>query len=560
MPDRNTELHFGNIPVVDIQRSKFKINNDHKLTMNTGDLIPIYQSEILPGDTVKMKLSSLIRMTTPIDPVMDNAYCDFYWFFVPNRLTWDHWEEFMGENKTSYWAQPEEYQIPWVNVGEETAWRKGDVADYMGMPIGVHNIGMSALYFRAYALIYREWFRSENLQEPPAVSTDVSTDVSITNVSTQLDDSIVGAELGGKPLKVTKYADYFTTALPSPQKGEDVYLPLGNTAPIVTGEVNEDLKVPAEPMRLVNANSGIANWETLRVVQTYGIGGGEGNEGITTIGTSTSSVGPSANVMPGNLYADLSVAEAATVNQLRQAFAVQRLLEKDARGGTRYRELIKSHFLVTTADARMQVPEYLGGKRVPINMTQVIQNSATDAVSPQGNTAAYSLTIDSDDHFTHSFTEHGILMCVAAIRTDHTYQQGINRQLTRRNRLDYYFPTLANIGEQYIKNKEIYAQGTDADDEAFGYQEAWAEYRYIPSRISGELRSTYETPLDSWHYGDYYTEQPVLGSEWIQETDVNVARTLAIQSQDQFIADFYFEGIYTRPMPVYSVPGLIDHH
>ena len=193
-------------------------------------------------------------------------------------------------------------------------------------------------------------------------------------------------------------------------------------------------------------------------------------------------------------------------------------------------------------------------------MTQVIQNSATDQVSPQGNTAAYSLTIDSDDHFTHSFTEHGILMCVACIRTDHTYQQGINRQLTRRNRLDYYFPTLANIGEQYIKNKEIYAQGTSDDEDAFGYQEAWAEYRYMPSRISGELRSTYETPLDSWHYGDMYTEQPILSNEWIQETDANVARTLAIQTQDQFIADFYFQGVYTRPMPVYSVPGLIDHH
>lgn len=551
MPDRNTELHFGNIPVVDIQRSKFKINNDHKTTLNTGDLVPIYQSEILPGDTVKMKLSSLIRMTTPIDPVMDNAFIDFYWFFVPNRLTWDHWEEFMGENKTSYWAQQEQYQIPWVNVGAETAWRKGDIADYMGMPIGVNNIGMSALYFRAYALIYREWFRSENLQEPPAISTDVSTDVTITDTATQLDDSIVGAELGGKPLKVTKYADYFTTALPSPQKGEDVYLPLGNTAPIITGDINTDLTYPAEFMTWANATDGTTAVSGNLRTSSLGV----------TYTDSANYVSPTiADVVPNNLYADLSLAESATVNQLRQAFAVQRLLEKDARGGTRYRELIKSHFLVTTADARMQVPEYLGGKRVPINMTQVIQNSATDAVSPQGNTAAYSLTIDSDDHFTHSFTEHGILMCVAAIRTDHTYQQGINRQLTRRNRLDYYFPTLANIGEQYIKNKEIYAQGTEDDEDAFGYQEAWAEYRYIPSRISGELRSTYATPLDSWHYGDYYEEQPILGSEWIQETDANVARTLAIQSQDQFIADFYFEGIYTRPMPVYSVPGLIDHH
>lgn len=256
MPDRNTELHFGNIPVVDIQRSKFKINNDHKTTMNTGDLIPIYQSEILPGDTIKMKLSSLVRMTTPIDPVMDNAYMDFYWFFVPNRLTWDHWEEFMGENKTSYWAQQEQYTIPWVNVGAETAWRKGDIADYMGMPIGVHNIGMSALYFRAYALIWREWFRSENLQEPPAVSTDVSTDVTITDTTTQLDDSIIGAELGGKPLKVCKYADYFTTALPSPQKGEDVYLPLGNTAPVVTSDITYPAKVSGNELMWAKSTNG----------------------------------------------------------------------------------------------------------------------------------------------------------------------------------------------------------------------------------------------------------------------------------------------------------------
>lgn len=553
MPDRNTELHFGNIPVVNIQRSKFKINNDHKTTINTGDLVPIYNAEVLPGDTIKMKLSSLIRMTTPIDPVMDNAFIDFYWFFVPNRLTWDHWEEFMGENKTDYWTQQEEYTIPWVNVGESTSWRKGDIADYMGMPIGVHNIGMSALYFRAYALIYREWFRSENLQEPPAISTGTSTDTTITNETSQLDDPIVGAELGGIPLKVTKYADYFTTALPSPQKGEDVYLPLGNTAPVITGEINENLPTPGNSLEWTLATTN-EQPEQMGVFRT----GLTGQHTYTDKYTSTTDT--IGQMMPANLYADLSLAESATVNQLRQAFAIQKLLEKDARGGTRYRELIKSHFLVTTADARMQVPEYLGGKRVPINITQVIQNSATDATSPQGNTAAYSLTIDSDDHFTHSFTEHGILMCVAAIRTDHTYQQGINRQLTRRNRLDYYFPTLANIGEQYIKNKEIYAQGTDADEEAFGYQEAWAEYRYMPSRISGELRSTYTTPLDSWHYGDYYKEQPILNNEWIEETRDNVDRTLAIQSQDQFIADFYFEGVYTRPMPVYSVPGLIDHH
>ena len=289
------------------------------------------------------------------------------------------------------------------------------------------------------------------------------------------------------------------------------------------------------------------------------IGTGNFNMGISSESTTllSGSVGsPTYGITPDNLWADLSQASAATINELRQAFSIQRLFERDALGGTRYTEMIKAHFGVTSSDARLQRPEYLGGKRTPINISQVIQQSATDSTSPQGNTAAYSLTIDNHDDFTKSFEEHGIILGLAVVRTDHTYQQGIDRKFSRKNRTDFYFPELSNIGEQYIKNKEIFAQGNSEDDEAFGYQEAWAEYRYSNNKVTGELNSDYRTPLDSWHYADDYSRLPTLSQAWEVETDKNVARTLAIQDQDQWIADFYFDQTWIRPMPIYSIPSL----
>lgn len=557
MPDRNTEMHFSKIPALDIQRSKFKENSTHTFSMNAGDLIPFYANEVLPGDTYEMAQSSIIRMLTPICPVMDNAYADVYYFFVPRRIVWDHWEEFMGENKTTYWENPVVYNIPHIKTGAATYWRKGDIANYLtGARIGlVSHPGIDACYFRAYAKIWNEWFRNQNVEEPAAVSTSTSTDTTITNMTTELDDPIVGAELGGVPLKVSKFADYFTSCLPDSQKGDDVYLPLGNTAPVITGDKNTKIEYPAEPLYWAKRSDGTVTWANTLNMATQGTNSDAG----ATVNQETTGTGTPTTIIPTNLWADLSQAQAATVNQLRQAFAIQRLLERDARGGTRYRELIHSHFSVLTDDARMQVPEYLGGKRIPINMTEVIQTSES-GTTPQGNTGAMSKTIDSDYMFKKSFTEHGMIIGVMCIRTDHTYAQGINRMFTRKDRLDFYWPTLANLGETYVKNKEIFATGTSTDEEAFGYQERWAEYRYMPNRVSGEFSPDYATPLDTWTYVDEYSTTPTLSAEWMHETRNNIDRTLAIQNQDQFTCNIYFKATLTRPLPMYSIPGLIDHH
>lgn len=533
---RNEELHFGFNPTgLDIPRSKFKRPYDHKLTMNTGELVPIYVDEYLPGDTAKIDLASLIRMTTPIYPVMDNAYLDVYFFSVPNRLVWEHFKEFMGENTTSYWTPDVDYTMPQVTA-PTGGWEKGTIADYMGLPIGVDNISVSALPFRAYALIYNEWFRSENLIEPCDINRGDSTTAGSNGT-----DSVTDVQKGGMPAKVGRLADYFSSALPSPQKGPDVYIPLGSTAPLkLTSTQNPP---PGGTAGTKDINKEVGIW-TAQDPSLYNESNGLwfGSDGAY------------------KLSADLSNAGAATINQLRQAFAIQRMYERDARGGSRYTELIRSHFNVLSPDARQQRPEYLGGKRIPINITEVAQTSSTDSVSPQGNVSANSKTIDNDGMFVKSFTEHGFIIGLACIRTTRTYQQGIERFWSRKVRENFYFPSLANLGEQQIKNKELYAQGTAEDEEVFGYQEAWAEYRYKPSNISGELRSNYALPLDSWHYADNYNSLPVLGKTWFEEGKERVARTLALESQDQFIADFYFNTTWTRPMPIYSVPGLIDHH
>lgn len=527
--NRNTETHFGNIPTKDIRRSKLKMPFRHLTSFNTGDIIPIFHKEVLPGDTFKLNESMLVRMTTPIAPVMDNAWIDTYYFFVPRRLVWEHWREFMGENNTDAWTQETEYTIP-KTTAPEGGWEKGSIASYMGARMYTNNVWIDSCYLRAYALIYNEWFRNENLSEPAEVTISDSN----SNGSNGT-DYVVDSQLGGMPCKAVKYSDYFSRALPSPQKGEDVLLPLGTEAPIRTSIENI---VPA------NADTAAAG---LKVGETGGT-----LRYITTEGSWSSFTANKST----KLVTDLTEASAATINQLRQAFAVQRMAELDARGGTRYIEMIASHFGVHSPDARLQRPEYLGGKRVPINIADVTQTSSTDATTPQGNVAGVSKTIDSHETFTYSATEHGIILGLAVIRTEHTYQQGIDRSLTRQKKLDFYFPVLANLGEQYIKNREIYAQGTDEDEEAFGYQEAWADYRYSNNYITGELNSDYATPLDIWHYGDDYSQLPTLSHDWIVETDENVKRTLAIQDQDQWIADFYFDLTAVRPMPVYSVPSL----
>lgn len=554
--NRNTESHFSVNPVnLDIQRSKFVRPSTHKTTFNAGDLIPIYVDEVLPGDTFKMKMSSIVRMSTPIYPVMDNAYMDVYYFFVPNRLVWEHWKEFFGENNTTHWEQPVEYEVPQITA-PQGGWAKGTIADYMGIPTKINNLSVQALPFRAYCKIWNDWFRDQNLKDPAMISLDETTTQGANN-----GDYVTNAEKGALPLKVAKAHDYFTSALPEPQKGPEVNIQgVAGFVPVVTraetvNSTTEPMKIFATPNTSGNTNSNMV----LTFHNNANANEAKKISGIQSQGTNTVSA-----IQPANLWADLSIGgTATTINALRQAFAIQRLYEKNARGGTRYTEIIKAHFGVTSPDARQQRSEYLGGTRIPINMDQVVQTSNSgEGITPQGNTAAYSLTAFSEGLFTKSFTEHGYIIGLAAIRTVHTYQQGIERMWSRKKMLDYYFPTLANLGEQAILNKEIYAQGTTADNEAFGYQEAWAEYRYKPSRVSGAMRSNYQASLDAWHYADEYNQQPILSSAWIDETTANIDRTLAVQSsvEDQFIADFYFECEAVRPMPLYSIPGLIDHH
>lgn len=550
--NRNTESHFSVNPInLDIQRSKFVRPSTHKTTFNAGNLIPIYVDEVLPGDTFKMKMSSVIRMSTPIYPVMDNANLDIYFFFVPNRLVWDHWKEFFGENNNTHWEQPVEYEVPQITAPAE-GWAKGTIADYMGIPTKIENISVQALPFRAYCKIWNDWFRDQNLKDPAMISMDETT-----TAGANTGDYVTNAEKGALPLKVAKYHDYFTAALPEPQKGPEVTIGgVATNYKVITGENHEG---GTTPLMLKGINTALAN-----VLYQMWIAPGTTAERTVYANTTSGSWTDAApKLTPTNLWVDTSSGTATSINALRQAFAIQRLYEKNARGGTRYIEIIKAHFGVQSPDARQQRSEYLGGTRVPINMDQVVQTSNSgNGITPQGNTAAYSLTAFKESMFTKSFTEHGYIIGLCAIRTEHTYQQGIERFWSRKKMLDYYFPTLANLGEQAILNKEIYAQGSAADNEAFGYQEAWAEYRYKPSRVSGAMRSNYQTTLDAWHYADKYASQPILSSEWIDETSANIDRTLAVQSatEDQFIADFYFACEATRPMPLYSIPGLIDHH
>nr|WNN13154.1 MAG: major capsid protein [Microviridae sp.] len=554
--NRNTESHFSVNPInLDIQRSKFVRPSTHKTTFNAGNLIPIYVDEVLPGDTFKMKMSSVIRMSTPIYPVMDNANLDVYFFFVPNRLVWDHWKEFFGENNTTHWEQPVEYEVPQITA-PTGGWAKGTIADYMGIPTKIENISVQALPFRAYCKIWNDWFRDQNLKDPAMISMDETT-----TAGANTGDYVTNAEKGALPLKVAKYHDYFTAALPEPQKGPEVTIGgIGGYVPVITREeqttrTNNSLKWHIEA-------PGTSAGDVIYQADKFSTGTSFDSPG-TSFAVTGGTVRTGGKFIPTNLWADTSGTTATSINALRQAFAIQRLYEKNARGGTRYIEIIKAHFGVQSPDARQQRSEYLGGTRVPINMDQVVQTSNSgDGITPQGNTAAYSLTAFNESMFTKSFTEHGYIIGLACIRTEHTYQQGIERFWSRKKMLDYYFPTLANLGEQAILNKEIYAQGNAKDDEAFGYQEAWAEYRYKPSRVSGAMRSNYQTTLDAWHYADKYSQQPILSSEWIDETSANIDRTLAVQSttEDQFIADFYFACEATRPMPLYSIPGLIDHH
>ena len=561
--NRNKDAGFNQVPRLDITRSRFKRRQDVKLTMNAGKLIPFYVDEVLPGDTFEIDQAAIIRMTTPIFPVMDNCYMDIYYFFTPNRILWKNWKRFMGENDTGPWAQTQEYTIPQIRVYADSrndVPLEGSLMDYMGIPTKVckknnknTEFEVNALPFRAYAMIWQEWFRDQNLDNP-AINSDGDETVSYADVNddTKIDDMLKEAYRGGRPLPVNKFHDYFTSALPSPQKaGEPVTIPL-------TG--NASIKPYESDLKTLSQDDIFFRQYTSSSSNPYPKSGLQYEQNIGTYKI-TGPVQPTGNDLTSHyLMADLSTVNATTINQLRQAFQVQKYYEELARGGSRYREMIYSLFHTKISDKTVQIPEYLGGTRITINMSQVIQTSGTTTESPQGNTAAVSVTPYNGHMFTKSFEEHGYVIGVCCIRHDHTYQQGLERMWSRKTNLDFYYPVFANLGEQAILKKEIYLTGTETDEQAFGYQEAWAEYRMKPNRICGKFRSNATGTLDSWHYGDNYTKLPSLSQAWMKEGDSEIQRTLAVDNEPQFIMDTIIDNTSVRPMPMYSIPGLVNHH
>ncbi len=555
--NRNVESHFALNPTrIDLSRSTFDRSASVKTSFNAGDIVPFFLEEVLPGDTFNVKSSKVVRMQTLLTPMMDNVYLDTYYFFVPNRLVWKHWKEFNGENTESAWITETKYEVPQITAPAGTGWAVGTIADYFGIPTGVPGLSVSALPFRAYALVMNEWFRDQNLSDPLVVPDDDAT-VAGVNTGTFVSD----VAKGGKPYIAAKYHDYFTSCLPSPQKGPDVTIPVasGGNLPVVPLDALTDKSLATTPFKWSSRGSDsilIPSRSTLIGIT---------DSGSTGTSASNNYQLPGGDIYPRNLWAvSTGEAQSATINQLRLAFQIQKLYERDARGGSRYIEILKSHFGVTSPDARLQRPEYLGGNRVPININQVIQQSGTGSGSstPQGTVVGMSQTTDSHADFIKSFTEHGFIIGVMVARYDHTYQQGLDRLWSRKDRFDYYWPVFANIGEQAVKNKEIYAQGNAEDDQVFGYQEAWADYRYKPNRVTGEMRSAYAQSLDVWHLADDYSSRPSLSDSWIREDKTNIDRVLAVTSanSNQFFADIYVQNRATRPMPMYSVPGLIDHH
>lgn len=557
MAGRNDEIHFSGIPSIDIERSKFRRPFTHKTTFNMGKLIPFYvDSDILPGDTHKFTTSMVVRLLDPAVPIMDNLYLDTYYFFIPSRLCWTNFKKHMGENTSGAWAQAVETERPHLIV-PETGYDKNAVATYMGIPQGTAVAGCTfdREAITAYCLTWNEWFRDQNVVAP----------LSLNLADGDTTGSNSDARLGGTVLPVYKFHDWATSSLPQPQKGNSINMPLGISAPVIgTGKA----------LGFSDADNMPGN------INLFSNGGGSGYKNVNSayfanqtaaadLGNIGQGVAPAASQVLGlnqdaersGVIADLTNATAATVNALRLAFATQRILEKDARGGTRFREVIKNHFKTTIADARSQIPEYLGGAtRIPINIQQVTQTSSNVEGSPIGQPGATSLTTNTDESVTYSAQEWGTIIGLLCIRQDHTYQQGINRMWKKRRRLDQYWTALAHLGEGPVYASELYATANGGnDDVVFGYQEAWYWYRYLPAYVSGELSSLYAQSLDVWHLGDEYSDTPVLSDEFLRETDQYLYRSLISSENHQFIADIFVENIAVRPMPIYSVPGLIDH-
>lgn len=547
--NRNNERRFNSVPQTHVSRTRFKRDQNILTTFDAGKLIPFYVDEVLPGDTFSVDTAAIIRMTTPKYPVMDDAYIDFYYFFCPNRILWDHFKNFMGEVEDTTWMPAKTYQVPKIRIGNGTTEssrlgpKEGSILDYMGVPTNVvteqnaatAQFEVNALPIRAYVKIWNEFFRDQNVSNAANFRTDDNTQI-YADAETEDENGVLqNALYGARCLPVSRFHDYFSSCLPYPQRGPEVSIALTGNAPVTTfttKNLTEELH--------------------------HDYGTNFDATSVPTPGENIPSMAFNDGTKNGYLGANLSNIEAATINQLRQAFAVQHYYEALARGGSRYREQVRAVFGVTISDKTVQIPEYLGGGRYHVNINQIVQTSGQQTANdtPIGETGAMSVTPVSESSFTKSFEEHGFVIGVMCVRHDHSYQQGLERFWSRSDRLDYYYPQFANLGEQPIKKKEIMLTATSTDEETFGYQEAWADYRMKPNRVSGKMRSNATGTLDFWHYADNYSTVPTLSAEWMNEGKTEIARTLIVQDEPQFFGAIRVMNKTTRCMPLYSVPGL----
>lgn len=568
--NRNNERHFNNVPQTHVSRTRFNRDQNILTTFDAGELIPFYVDEVLPGDTFSVDTAAIIRMTTPKYPVFDDAFIDFYYFFCPNRILWSNFKHFMGEADEIPWMPTKTYRVPKIIVeGDSTDKNKkgpkeGSILDYMGVPTKINGrIEINALPIRAYVKIWNEYFRDQNLDNPAAYFTD-DDDTTYYDAGEEEQELLKNARLGGRCLPVNKFHDYFSSCLPFAQRGPEVTIALTGNAP-VRAYTEKELTNRKIGTGFFNNeyNNAVVNHTSISFTSEgtkFSVNkNNNGNTAPLYEGQYVQTMSKDdANFLDAWLGTDLTSIETATINELRQAFAVQHYYEALARGGSRYREQVRALFGVSISDKTVQIPEYLGGGRYHVNINQIVQTSGqqTENDTPIGETGAMSVTPINESSFTKSFEEHGFVIGVMCVRHNRSYQQGLERFWSRSDRLDYYFPQFANLGEQPVKKKEIVLTGTSTDDETFGYQEAWADYRMKPNRVSGKMRSNAEGTLDFWHYADYYKEVPTLSSHWINEGKTEIARTLIVQNEPQFFGAIRVMNKTTRCMPLYSIPGL----